>query len=208
MTTILNANGRARKSLSEQIDRLDGILDGLAEGLWDAVADAVKQAVGLAVEAAVRGVLTEVLSNPSFLDQLRASLGVTTAAVPVTVVPAAPVRQSSRVAACLTRARAWLGIGWCSVRHACASVAGGVTKALSAAKRPWQMARQFRTALLVALGVGIVVGIVAYSGGPFIAAVTGWIAGFVTTLATQAGIWWRRTFTALESSTTSPATAW
>ena len=69
MTTILNANGRARKSLSEQIDRLDGILDGLAKGLTDAVADAVKQAVGLAVEAAVRGVLTEVLSNPSFLNR-------------------------------------------------------------------------------------------------------------------------------------------
>jgi hypothetical protein len=42
-------NGRERKSLAEQIDRLDGILDGLAQGLEQAVVAAVQAAVGLAV---------------------------------------------------------------------------------------------------------------------------------------------------------------
>ena len=48
-TTNVNANGRIRKSLAEQLDRLDLILDGLADGLNEAVATAVKEAVGVAV---------------------------------------------------------------------------------------------------------------------------------------------------------------
>ena len=63
-----SANGRAqRKSLAEQIDRLDLILDGLADGLQEAVADAVTAAVSVAVQAAVR----EVLTNPQLLERLR-----------------------------------------------------------------------------------------------------------------------------------------
>jgi hypothetical protein len=34
-TTSTMTNGRTRKSLAEQIDRLDAILDGLAESLND-----------------------------------------------------------------------------------------------------------------------------------------------------------------------------
>ncbi len=33
--TTTNADGRARKSLAEQIDRLDAILDGLADAFHD-----------------------------------------------------------------------------------------------------------------------------------------------------------------------------
>ncbi len=58
MTTMM-ANGRARKSLADQIDRLDGILDGLADALNQAVAEAVKEAVAVAVRAAV----AETLAN-------------------------------------------------------------------------------------------------------------------------------------------------
>jgi hypothetical protein len=42
-------NGQPRKTLADQIDRLDGILDGLGEALTEAVADAVKEAVRAAV---------------------------------------------------------------------------------------------------------------------------------------------------------------
>jgi hypothetical protein len=38
--TSTNVNGKLRKSLAEQIDRLDSNLDGMAEGLQGAVADA------------------------------------------------------------------------------------------------------------------------------------------------------------------------
>ena len=65
MTTTLPANGRARKSLSDQIDRLDAILDGLAEALTGAVADTVREAVTVAVTEAVRAEsIGEVLLRP------------------------------------------------------------------------------------------------------------------------------------------------
>src|SRR6185436_14172824 len=69
MTTTMNGN--VRKSLAEQIDRLDVILDGLAESLSGAVADAVRETVGLSVKEAVQAVLIEVLGNPAVLAKLR-----------------------------------------------------------------------------------------------------------------------------------------
>ena len=47
--TTTNPNGRTRKSLAEQIDRLDALLDGLAEGINDTVVAAVQAAVRTAV---------------------------------------------------------------------------------------------------------------------------------------------------------------
>ena len=49
MSNVMSPNGRARKTLADQIDRLDRVLDGLAEGLNEAVAMEVQRAVGLAV---------------------------------------------------------------------------------------------------------------------------------------------------------------
>src|SRR5262245_27825863 len=67
-TMTLTANGR--KSLAEQIDRLDGILDGLAAGLNEAVAAAMKNAVVLAVREAIQTVLIEILANPHILERI------------------------------------------------------------------------------------------------------------------------------------------
>jgi hypothetical protein len=69
MNTRTNANGRERKTLASQIDRLDAMLDGLSDGLNDAVAQAVQTAVAVAVQA----VLTEVLTNPAVLAKVRAA---------------------------------------------------------------------------------------------------------------------------------------
>lgn len=52
-------NGRFKKTLAYQLDRLDSILDGLADALNGAVADAVKQAVGAAAREAVKVALAE-----------------------------------------------------------------------------------------------------------------------------------------------------
>jgi hypothetical protein len=54
----------ARKSLGDQIDRLDGILDGLAEALNESVADAVRNVVGQVVRQAVEVSIKEVLASP------------------------------------------------------------------------------------------------------------------------------------------------
>jgi hypothetical protein len=56
-------NGRLKKSLAHQLDRLDTILDGLAEALHGAVADAVKQAVGQAAKEAVQVALAEAMKQ-------------------------------------------------------------------------------------------------------------------------------------------------
>src|SRR5258706_15071795 len=49
MTAPMMNGTQQRKSLSQQLDRLDSILDGLADSLNGAVADAVRDAVGQAV---------------------------------------------------------------------------------------------------------------------------------------------------------------
>ena len=64
MNAMTSNNGRVvRKSLAEQIDRLDHILDGLAEAINDTVVGAVQEAVGLAVRQAVQAAVLEVLTN-------------------------------------------------------------------------------------------------------------------------------------------------
>jgi hypothetical protein len=70
-TTKTYANGRERKTLAGQIDRLDTILDGLSEALSESVSTAVQEAVSLAVKVAVQTVLTEVLTNPDLRDRLQ-----------------------------------------------------------------------------------------------------------------------------------------
>ena len=64
--TRTNLNDQPRKTLSSQLDRLDGILDGLDAALAGAVQEAVEQAVKQAVQA----VLTEVLTNRELQEQL------------------------------------------------------------------------------------------------------------------------------------------
>jgi hypothetical protein len=54
------------------------------------------------------------------------------------------------------------------------------------------MARQFKVQLLTSLGVGVVAGAGAYFAGPWLAAGVSAAAGFATTLAVQAGLWFRR----------------
>src|SRR3954464_7038079 len=93
-----NMNGRVpRKTLANQLDRLDTILDGLADALNEAVADAVKQAVTVAVQAAVQ----QGLSSP---DALRA---LAPQAPPATTptAQAEPAKRPSALRRLLERAR-------------------------------------------------------------------------------------------------------
>ena len=194
MTATLHTstNGSPRKNLASQLDRLDSILDGLADGLNDAVASAVKDAVAVAVREAVRGLLAEVLANPDVLARLRGLVSPTAAATSTATTPAAPAAPKSWPGNVAAQIGSWCGLGWRSVRNVCAALVGRVTKVLSSLRRRWQLVRQFRVPLLTALVVGAVAGVGAYCGGPCVAALAGWIAGFTTTLTVQAGIWLRQ----------------
>src|SRR5580693_4214125 len=93
-TSSLNGMPRAnvtpRKSLNQQLDRLDQILDGLSDGLQAAVVDAVKDAVGVAVQVALR----EVLTHPELVARL-APVAVASPVAPVAPTPAPTKRGPS-----------------------------------------------------------------------------------------------------------------
>ena len=203
MANTSSANGRTqRKSLAEQIDRLDAILDGLAEGINDTVVTAVQEAVQLAVRAAV----VEVLTNEELRRRLQPAA-------------AGPAPTGGWVGRLLGKARAILGGLLRLVAGGCAGAAAALRKAwacgaealgpgtartraaaacgrvASAARQLWTkvvalkcLALRFRRPVLVALGVGAAAGVLAYFSGPWAAAAAGWLSGFVTTLAVQAGV--------------------
>ena len=122
MTTMSNSRTQ-RKSLANEIDRLDGILDGLDEALAGAVADAVRQATGAAVKEAVRLALVEVLSNP---DVLALIAGAAQAHAPATAAPAstaapAPVDSRPTLRDRLGALGDWAGEKVRAARSACAA---------------------------------------------------------------------------------------
>jgi hypothetical protein len=160
-TTTTNADGRARKSLAEQIDRLDAILDGLSDALQGAVADAVKEAVGQAVQEAVRAVLTEVLSNRDLQEQLQQA--------------AQPAPAPAQEPACPT---SWLGRAWGSVTGRLGEACHAVREAsVRAGRRVWGG---------VLLGVGVAAG-TAYLARERIAAAAAQVFGWCRGLAEEAG---------------------
>src|SRR3954471_22650751 len=90
--TLTNSVRHPRKSLAEQIDRLDRILDGLSDNLSEAVATAVQQAVTAAVQEAVRQAVIEVVTNQELQQLLRP-----------------PARQPAPTAPAGVSSRGWLG---------------------------------------------------------------------------------------------------
>src|SRR5262249_16817614 len=74
-TNAAVADGKARrKTLADQLDRLDQVIDDLAAGLNETVARVVGQAVTTAVGQAVEGLAQAVLSNPELLRNLAEQL--------------------------------------------------------------------------------------------------------------------------------------
>jgi hypothetical protein len=183
MTATMLPNGKVRKSLAEQIDRLDTILDGLAEGLSGAVADAIRETVGRAVQEAVQAVMTELLTNPAILARLQGGM-----ASPSAVQPAQP----DRAAQVSSQVRAWASAGWTKVRQACSATMRLLGRAVSAVQQQARLAWVFRMPLLVAVGAGLATGTLAFIAGPWIAATAGSLAGFTTTTAVQLGLTLRR----------------
>src|SRR5262245_21192598 len=126
MSAAMMTNGRARKSLAEQIDRLDGILDGLADGLNEAVAQAVHQAVAGAAEQALRGALSEVLAHPEVQARLH---GTASAAKPAVASPEPAAPRPSlkeRLGGWASRLRA----GLANVAQVCTTAAGRAAQAV------------------------------------------------------------------------------
>lgn len=127
--TTTTMNGRARKSLAEQIDRLEGTLDGLADGLNDAVVAAVRDAVGVAVQEAVSRVLREVLANPVLVGRLQAARE--------TTKPAAEPKPSmlARLVGAGRRLGRWIGHCLQTVVDVAQTVTGGMGRGVASAAK-------------------------------------------------------------------------
>jgi hypothetical protein len=177
METATTTNGKLRKSLSEQIDRLDAILDGLSAALNESAAAAVQEAVGLAVREAVQAVLTELLANPAVLALLN---GGSPQQVGLTV------GDRVRVALCFVAAKARSAVSGCKV------LCGRVGRALTGILSKLAVVRHFKLQVLTALAVGCLAGTAVYFAGPWLAVAAGGVGGFAVTAAVQGWLWLRR----------------
>jgi hypothetical protein len=196
-TTTLN-NG-VRKTLASQLDRLDMILDGLAENLNEAVAMAaangVKEIVNVAVQEAVSAALVEILTNAEVQKRL------------INVQPTPTmIHLREKARSCwswVVRAAkgTWTKIVMASnkvkemgsslVKVASTKVQQARKKIVRSIRRGWMLmsalavlAKRFRTQLVVAVGVGVLVGVVCYFAGREIASLGCGLAVFVGSLAT------------------------
>src|SRR5262249_36943588 len=160
-TTRAAADGRPRrKTLSDQLDRLDGVIDDLSDGLNQAVAHAAERGVSTAVEKAVQGVLQAALASPELARQLALA---TPVALPVEQEGATPGEDRGFLGNVLERASAGL------------SRVGGVLVPDGPGRRPLRLA-----AGVGVLGAG---GVGAWFAAPYLVVATGWLSGRVAILA-------------------------
>ena len=203
MTTLAALNGRPpRKQLSDQLNRLDGIIDTLADGLPEAVGDAVRSGV----RTALQQVLVDALTNPETLALLRAALA------PPAPPPVAPPPEYAVAAepaeppeSFLTRCRRRFRIRSESLKVAAAhgvetaatavretrGFVGRTAERVRAFHRGLNIAWQLKKAALIGLAVGAAVAVVALASHPLAAVLSG-VGAAASAFALQVGLWLRR----------------
>lgn len=186
MTATATTNGKPqRKQLSDQIDRLDGIIDALADALPEAVADACREGARQAVKDAV----VEILASPelrTLITGLAAARIAPPAPAPVPAAPPAdpgPARPGpwTRLKAACRAAKDALA-GRCK---AAATAVAATALALSAVM-------PLKRIVLVGAGVGVAVGVASYLCPHGLSAVMSGVGGMCTAVGVQVGSWFRR----------------
>ncbi|MBP3957840.1 hypothetical protein J8F10_21515 [Gemmata sp. G18] len=188
MTATLN--GKPRKHLADQLDRLDSIIDALAEGLNGAVADACREGTRLAVKDAI----VEILTNPELRALLVPQAAPVPAPPPIPAVPPEPKKPGlwTRIKARVAATRAAL-VGFAAkTKAAVTTKIAAVTGAVSAAGAAAGEALPVRRALTVAIGVGLVVALVCSQVPESASAAVAGIGAACTTVAVQVGAWLKR----------------
>ena len=196
MTMTASRNGTPqRKQLSDQLDRLDGIIDCLADGLSDAVRDAVTAGTATAIQQ----ILLDVVNNPQTRLLLRQTLGAEPAKA--TEAPASPV-QASEASVPATRTASFLARCKRSVATAARKIVSlpgklfaRVTALIRKAKgltRRLNVAWQLKKAAVLGLGVGAAVAAVSLWSHPLASVLSG-VGAAATAFAVQLGLWCRNT---------------
>jgi len=172
MTAPGMANGRQRRTLNDSITRLDEMIDGLSEAIPATIRDTLKDAIAESIAEGVKVAVVQVLSNRDLQEALQPK----------------PRRG-------LLREKLHD-----SIQRARNAVSRWVKYALSPFMAiPRRLGQRFRSVyafrkpLLIALGIGTVVGFVAAWTPPWFAATISGIGSAAISLTVHAGLWARRT---------------
>src|SRR5262249_37167869 len=157
MNTITANDRPRRKTLADQLDRLDRVIDDLSDGLNQAVATAVERGVTAAVQQAVGGLIQAAATNPQLMEQL-----------------AQTTKPSDHKEANDTKERGFFG-----------EILDGTTNALSRVGGVLVPDGPGKGRLRLAAGVGIIAltGVGAWLAAPYLVVAAGWLGGRVATLA-------------------------
>ena len=185
-------NGRPqRKQLSDQLDRLDGIIDCLADGLNGAVAGAVRDGT----QAAIQQLVLETLRNPDTLELLRRARAANPAANPVPSRTAAFLaRYKAGLAAIKGRAKRVIVAGYALAKSAVVRVKASVVRTVAKARGVVAMCRlawHLKRAALVGVAVGGVVAVAALASHP-VATVLSGVCAAATAFTVQVALHCRK----------------
>jgi hypothetical protein len=195
--TTTTMNGKPRKQLADQLDRLDGIIDALADGLNQAVIDAAREGTRLAVKDAI----VEIMTNPE-LRALLAPARPEPVPVPVPVPtppevgpePKAPGLWT-RIKAKVAAARDALTVAATKAKEAVATRYQAASDTVAAVGTAAGEALPLRRVLWVGLGAGLLVGLVClvvpHAAAAAAAAVSA-VSVAATTVAVQTGTWLKK----------------
>ncbi len=189
-TTSTMANGKPRKQLSDQLDRLDSIIDVLAEGLPGAVTDACREGA----RAAVKDAIIEIVSNPELRALIAPQQPVPVAPAPTPASPPEPEKPGiwSRFKARIAAARDAVAGAATRAKEAMIRrcvIAGDAVVALG---RATGESLPVRRVLVVGLCVGLVVGVACLAVPQTTAAVVGGVGAACTAVSAQVGNWLTR----------------
>jgi hypothetical protein len=188
-TTV--TNGKPRKQLSDQLDRMDGILDALAEGLPGAVTDACREGA----RQAVKDVILELVTNA----ELRALIAPRPEPVPAEV-PTPPVLAPeppkpslwNRLKARLAAARDAITGAATKAKEVVASNCHAASDTIVAVGKATGEALPWKRVLWVGAGVGLAVGVACLVAPHAVAAAVGAVSATATAVAVQTGSWLKR----------------
>jgi hypothetical protein len=179
-------NGKPRKQLSDQLDRLDEIINGLGECLPEAVADATRDGVRLAF----RDVVAELVTDPTILERLRTALE--PEIVPVAPEPSPFARLkalarsvAAKAASVFTATKQVVSMAQqrvtAAVAERCAAAKGRVARLLTESLPLKSMA-------FVGLGVGLTVATISFAAPHHLSAIISGVGAAVSTVAVQVGL--------------------
>jgi hypothetical protein len=183
MSATATINGKPRKQLSDQLDRLDRIIDALGDALPEAVSDAAREGTRTAVKEAI----LEILANPDLRNVVLAATPVEPARIEPTPKPTLWARVKARVAA---------------AKDALVGRCRAATAAVREKVRTLTAALPVRQILTIGAVVGIVVGFFSYACPHTLSAVISGLAGACTAVAALVGRWLRRSVESFGFGTT------